>query len=394
VPHYDEPAGSDRTSTASSTLGEVRSGRTQGSYYRDSTTRPAPRGTARQQGQQEKPGSDEDDDALLAELKRAGRDMPPLVHVLRKINEKIPKTPNEEMAKALEKVVVENGDTALRVTAARALENWGTSANLPALRKVVKEFSPGAASAAQRAIDHIEHRMGGSAAQGTEEDIDDLLAGLKYPDLDPRFFHSMWELNRRMPKWPHPAVARALEAVLVERAGVSTRVQAARALKNWGTTDSIPALKKAAQSSDAPVVTAANQAIESIQKQAGLSDATLNVKLSEAVLKHGLSKTIVKPLTASPVGGGIHVTAMPGMTIAHRSAPTTPKGSGFAVYFTAASAFQGKLIAKAMDKEGAEIGRSAVEVEFSADDAKYVSFTFADEMDAHLVKEYLIDIKK
>ncbi len=392
VPHYDEPAGSDRTSTASSTLGELRGGRTQGSYYRDST-RTAPRGTARQQ--KGTPASDEDADALLAELKRAGLDMAPLTRALMKIEDRIPKTPNEEMAKALERVVVEYAGTPLRVSACRALENWGTSANLPALRKVAKELNPGAASAAQRAIDNIEHRLGGSASfQGTEEDVDDLLAGLKYPDMDPRFLHAMEELRGRIPKAPNPAVARALEAILLEKARIGARIHAANALRNWGTTDSITALKKAAQSSDSLVVTAANEAIESIQKRAGLSDVTLNVKLSEAVLKCGLSKTIVKPLVASPVGGGIHVTAMPGMTIAHRSRPTTPKGSGFAVYFTAASAFQGKLIAKAMDKEGAEIGRSVVEVEFSADDAKYVSFTFADEMDAHLVQEYLIDIKK
>ena len=104
-----------------------------------------------------------------------------------------------------------------------------------------------------------------------------------------------------------------------------------------GTTDSITAPRRSAESSDSLVVTAANEAIESIQKRAGLSDVTLNVgKLSEAVLKCGLSKTIVKPLVALPVGGGIDVTAMPGMNHAHRSRPTTPKGSGFAVYFTAA----------------------------------------------------------
>ena len=92
----------------------------------------------------------------------------------------------------------------------------------------------------------------------------------------------------------------------------------------------------------------------------------VNVKLSDAVCKQGLSKTISK----------------------------SGKENGITVYFLAASPFKGKLVAKATNKEGQEIGRSVVDVEFSADDAKYVSFPFPEEMDAQLVQEYVVDIKK
>ena len=96
----------------------------------------------------------------------------------------------------------------------------------------------------------------------------------------------------------------------------------------------------------------------------------VQVKLSEDVAKQGLSKTVAK------------------------SQSLGSKASGIAVYFITKSPFKGKLVARAMNKEGQEIGRSVVDVEFSADDAKYVSFPFPEEMDGQLVQEYLVDVKK
>lgn len=77
-------------------------------------------------------------------------------------------------------------------------------------------------------------------------------------------------------------------------------------------------------------------------------------------------------------------------------AQTTAKKSGkrINVYVTAKSAFEGKLIAKALNKEGAEIGRSIVPITFTADDAKYVQFTFPNEMDSQLVNQYWVDVLK
>jgi hypothetical protein len=66
---------------------------------------------------------------------------------------------------------------------------------------------------------------------------------------------------------------------------------------------------------------------------------------------------------------------------------------GFSIYLAAAKPLKSKLVAKAFDKEDQEVGRCAVDVDFAADDAKYVSFTFQDAMDTQLVEKFLLDVK-
>lgn len=61
-----------------------------------------------------------------------------------------------------------------------------------------------------------------------------------------------------------------------------------------------------------------------------------------------------------------------------------------AVYVISNRPFSGRLIARALDAEGVEIGRAAADVEFAADDARYVSFQFNEEMDSQLVRSYAI----
>lgn len=97
----------------------------------------------------------------------------------------------------------------------------------------------------------------------------------------------------------------------------------------------------------------------------------VNVELSEELTKQGITKTVSKSIG-----------------IDH------PNEKGITVYFMAKTPFKAKLIAKATNKEGMQIGRSAVDVEFSADDAKYVTFQFDREMDTQLVDRYLVDLSK
>ncbi|KRG51680.1 hypothetical protein ARC23_08185 [Stenotrophomonas beteli] len=61
-----------------------------------------------------------------------------------------------------------------------------------------------------------------------------------------------------------------------------------------------------------------------------------------------------------------------------------------AVYVVADKAFKGKLVARALDADGTEIGRASAEVEFAADDARYVTFQFNEEMDSQLVRTYAV----
>ena len=97
----------------------------------------------------------------------------------------------------------------------------------------------------------------------------------------------------------------------------------------------------------------------------------VNVELSDGLKQRGITKNTAKAL------GMDH-----------------PNAKGITVYFGSKDPFKGKLSAKAFNKEGVEIGRSMVDVEFTADDAKYVTFTFDNEMDTQLVDKYLVDVKE
>ncbi|WP_146146963.1 hypothetical protein [Stenotrophomonas maltophilia] len=86
--------------------------------------------------------------------------------------------------------------------------------------------------------------------------------------------------------------------------------------------------------------------------------------------------------------------ADPGLA-AHGLTVTLGKSRGMgskeaAVYVVADKAFKGKLVARALDADGTEIGRAAAEVEFAADDARYVTFQFNEEMDSQLVRTYAV----
>ena len=45
-----------------------------------------------------------------------------------------------------------------------------------------------------------------------------------------------------------------------------------------------------------------------------------------------------------------------------------------------------------MNAEGEEIGRSTVDIEWTAADAKYVSFAFQSEVDTQLVDKYVVEV--
>ena len=63
------------------------------------------------------------------------------------------------------------------------------------------------------------------------------------------------------------------------------------------------------------------------------------------------------------------------------------------VYVVASKAYRGSFLARALDANGTEIGRSKVDVEFAADDAQYVNFTFNDEMDSQLVRTSALSLR-
>lgn len=92
---------------------------------------------------------------------------------------------------------------------------------------------------------------------------------------------------------------------------------------------------------------------------------TLNAELSPGLKEKGISMTIAKGDMTKRIS----------------------------VYLIASKPLKAKLIAKAINESGQEIGRSVVDVNFAADDAGYTIFTFHEKMDTQLVKKYFIDIK-
>ena len=79
---------------------------------------------------------------------------------------------------------------------------------------------------------------------------------------------------------------------------------------------------------------------------------------------------------------------------------TVAKDSGFddegcktvAVYFIASRPVTACLRAKALNSDGDEIGRATIDIELTADDAKYVTFAFDSEMDTQLVAKYVVEV--
>ena len=63
------------------------------------------------------------------------------------------------------------------------------------------------------------------------------------------------------------------------------------------------------------------------------------------------------------------------------------------VYVIASRPYRGVFMARALDESGTEIGRSQVDVDFPADDAQYVNFTFNEEMDSQLVRSYALSLR-
>jgi S1-C subfamily serine protease/antitoxin (DNA-binding transcriptional repressor) of toxin-antitoxin stability system len=106
----------------------------------------------------------------------------------------------------------------------------------------------------------------GEKAGGTAPgmaDLGTLVNEMKSGDFSRRM-RAMMQLRRLKPEKPHPEVAKALEAELLEGGNASLRAEAARSLEVWGTSESVPALKKAAKDANARVSSCAKKALGEI----------------------------------------------------------------------------------------------------------------------------------
>lgn len=172
-----------------------------------------------------------------------------------------PQKPHPDVAKALEREMMEDGARNLRAHAARLLKTWGSTQNLPALKKAARDPEYYVRDVARQAIEQI------SGEKPQIDDLDLLVADLKSSDLGRRM-NAMRELQKTKPQEPHPEVNKALETVLLEDGISNMRLDAAITLKLWGTRDDLPALKKALHDRESLVRERAQQAIKAIEADA------------------------------------------------------------------------------------------------------------------------------
>lgn len=101
----------------------------------------------------------------------------------------------------------------------------------------------------------------------------------------------------------------------------------------------------------------------------------VSVELSEELANLGLSKTVAK--------------------VAPYSVPPTPgKDKVLSVYLISQKPFAGQLLARGLNAEGQEIGRATADVTLAADDARYVTFAFPEEMDSQRVVKYVLSLRQ
>jgi hypothetical protein len=102
---------------------------------------------------------------------------------------------------------------------------------------------------------------------------------------------------------------------------------------------------------------------------AGVDEKNLvNVELTQDLLDKGVSSTIAKEIEIEQGKKGI------------------------TVYFLSRDPVEVKLLTKALDKEGLEIGRGSADFKAEKGDGKYVSFSFPTEMDRMMVKKYQVSL--
>jgi hypothetical protein len=65
---------------------------------------------------------------------------------------------------------------------------------------------------------------------------------------------------------------------------------------------------------------------------------------------------------------------------------------GISIYFIASQSVSNTLIARALNTDGAEIGRSKKPIAMEKQDATYITFEFDSEMDSAMVKRYVIGL--
>ncbi len=119
------------------------------------------------------------------------------------------------------------------------------------------------AEQSKEAAEKAKQKLAERAKPPSSEEAKSLVADLESGDQG-RLIRATLQLVQKKPKEPNRAVAKALETILSENDNVSLRINAAWALQNWGTKESLPSLKKALKDSNRLVQMHAKKAIGEI----------------------------------------------------------------------------------------------------------------------------------
>ncbi len=122
------------------------------------------------------------------------------------------------------------------------------------------------AEKSKEALEKAKQRLAERTRPPSTEEAKSLVADLESGDMG-RIIRATHQLMQKKPKEPNRAVAKALETILLENKNISLRINAAWALENWGTKESLPVLKKAAKDSNPLVQIHAKKAIAEIESR-------------------------------------------------------------------------------------------------------------------------------
>ncbi len=120
---------------------------------------------------------------------------------------------------------------------------------------------------------------------------------------------------------------------------------------------------------DAVEATYGEDAKEAVSKYlAKRADERTNVQvdISQNIIDKGISHTVSKHDSSSEM-------------------------NNLVVYFMSTNPYEGKLLARALNDKGLEIGRATVALRLGSNESKYVNFTFNPEMNSLVVAKYSID---
>ncbi len=118
----------------------------------------------------------------------------------------------------------------------------------------------------KEAAEKARQMLADRAKPPTPEEAKALVADLESGEMG-RVIRATHQLMQKKPKEPNREVAEALENILAENQNVSLRINAAQALQNWGTKESLPVLKKAANDPNRLVQIHAKKAIAEIESR-------------------------------------------------------------------------------------------------------------------------------